>query len=217
MLTRLLHSLDAPIGSVVLVRQGGDHPTVRTAIDTFLAQQMCVRTRDEYGTRRSQSSHQELWKASNFVPPDLHCIPKAKLQMSRFGSVAVYHNDRNTGCSQAWNLVLRYAWRLNAPFAVLLDSDSFFPPGMLGAFHTFVNGMAKQRGFVSALTNEARKQPFSMFSLTRDTIRRAGLFDENIFPPYYENSVCGAPQRARHKHHIRATKCDLCARQHAGH
>ena len=205
LISRLLHSLDTPVGALALVDQPGTGPSVGQAISNFIGQQKCVESTVPWPAVSLHSSASNLGEShiSRFVNPHLHCTPQ--LEGSLFSRILVFRNQQNTGCSHAWNLVLRYAWRIGAPYAVLTDGDIFFPPGNLSSFHTFVvnklhaEGTASQQhtsnptrtqpsgGFFTALTNQGGVQPFSMFAISLALVRRAGLFDENIFPPYYED------------------------------
>ena len=101
----------------------------------------------------------------------------------------------------------RVALRVGPPralYRVLTDGDVFFLPGMLRGFLSFVEAQPENThardgegsssgsssgggGVYSALTSQGHEQPFSMFALSLATVRLAGLFDENIFPPYYED------------------------------
>ena len=76
--------------------------------------------------------------------------------------------------------------------ALPTGADIFFLPGTFGEFLRFVQEESSDPrveqggGLFSAVTNEGHEQTFSMFAITNKTVQRAGLFDENIFPPYYE-------------------------------
>jgi hypothetical protein len=102
-------------------------------------------------------------------------------------------NPVHTGCSGAWNTVFRLypAER----FWILSSNDMAFPPGQLGAFYERTRAAAGDPdvGMVSASTNFGGSAgPSTSFGLRtwavmRQGVLRAGLYDENFYPGYFED------------------------------
>ena len=108
------------------------------------------------------------------------------------------HPD-NLGCAESWNLVLRLGVFLRAPYTIVSNSDVWFMPGQLAAAHSFLSAAAAaDRALAHADAGQAFRfnfqwgdsgaGAFSLFALTPPVLRRVGLFDENIWPCYYEDA-----------------------------
>ena len=138
---------------------------------------------------------------------------------------------RNEGCAVAWNAILRHGFGLGAPYVIVANDDVSFSPWALHAFHSAVmQRLLKDRVPSSNLYPALRasmpnKQSgrhsggnWSLFAFSRGVVERAGYFDENIFPPYYEDddmtirlALLGVPDlRVREASFVHAAK-------HTGH
>ena len=102
-------------------------------------------------------------------------------------------NIRHTGCAKAWNTVIRLYPHHN--FWIMMSDDVFFEPMQLESFYLEnVRSIGSPSlGALSACmrfpNTDTVRSTFGLmaFSITRVAILRTGLFDENIFPAYYED------------------------------
>lgn len=97
--------------------------------------------------------------------------------------------SRWLGVSETWNAVIRFSPA--APWYLILSLDVQFVPGSLEAFAlqfwSDVNQHGACQGFISWL-NPDMFGGYSTFSLSSSFVRLVGLFDENIYPAYYEDT-----------------------------
>lgn len=110
-------------------------------------------------------------------------------------------NINNTGCAQAWNTVIRLY--PGEPFYIYSANDILLPPGGLKTFYHTVKKMQQEDPNLGLLSTQVYygvrtrgmksekiiKTKFNaMFWVyTRQGILRAGLYDENFYPGYFED------------------------------
>lgn len=84
----------------------------------------------------------------------------------------------NLGVPASWNMSFKcFPF---APWHVISNFDVTLPPGALEQMHDASSG--------DRLTLSCASPPWCFFSLGAEVVMRAGLFDEFIFPAYWEDS-----------------------------
>ena len=111
-----------------------------------------------------------------------------------FLSIRHIVNVHHTGCSGAWNTL--YRLYPHHPFWLFAAFDVTYPPGELRKFYGLLLEHSKDPrvGMISAKVNfyyEDKKIRetfgFVQWAVTRSGLMNVGLYDENIFPAYYED------------------------------
>lgn len=82
----------------------------------------------------------------------------------------------NFGVAGSWNLAIKSAPL--APWWAFVNNDITFMPGDLGRL---IEHMGNQGGMGMLLTPSA-------FAVTADCVEKAGYFDENFYPAYFEDN-----------------------------
>lgn len=104
--------------------------------------------------------------------------------------VTVTHMPSNIGCSGAWNLIIKCF--MKEPYWFITNHDLKYEPGFLKMANERI-----QHDDCDILHGNGYSWDF--FGLTEKTVSTVGLFDENFFPGYCEDSDYG----------IRANLCDI--------
>lgn len=97
----------------------------------------------------------------------------------------VSHCPYNTGCAGGWNYHIKH--NPSAPYWLIVNDDVVFGSADLVKF----DGLAECYDVVCSLfpnDHINRWYYFSMFSLTQKVVKTVGLFDENFYPAYYEDT-----------------------------
>ena len=73
--------------------------------------------------------------------------------------------------------MLRYAWRLRAPYTMIVNSDVYFPPTQLEGFHREVMRLRKESegrdgAFVTGRMQNGEPHPFSFYAITRRLVQQ---------------------------------------------
>jgi hypothetical protein len=116
--------------------------------------------------------------------------------MREFPQLEVYHHPVQLGCAGAWNKAL-YA-SADAPWWIVVNHDIMFQPGTLSrlAAHAVALDPAAPEPiepdlgmlFMSVTNYEGHPSAsYSAMVLYRTTVQRVGMFDENLYPAYYED------------------------------
>ena len=106
----------------------------------------------------------------------------------RAGLVAAYsirHFPNQIGCAGGWNQIVYEV--PDAEYWLILNNDVHFEKGNLGRAAAFVEEVMTN-GERTHLIHIAPNYPWSAFALTRQGVADIGLFDENIFPAFYEDT-----------------------------
>lgn len=100
-------------------------------------------------------------------------------QIAKEHGAVVQEPPTNLGVAKSWNLGISLAADLTifCSAATLLD-----PPGLEDWLFRYVDGVERPGFVVPAPVG------FHLFGLHRETIGRIGLFDENIYPAYTEDT-----------------------------
>ena len=86
----------------------------------------------------------------------------------------------NLGVAGSWNLIMQVT--PDAPWWCIVNFDIVFAPGDLERLAQHMESTDRSQGIVAALGT------FSAFGVSRETINRAGWFDENFHPAYFEDN-----------------------------
>ena len=115
-------------------------------------------------------------------------------------TIKVCHMPSNIGCPGAWNLIIKCY--MMCPYWIIVNNDVAFTPGLLQK----MNEAAQVKdGFgtihVSAVLNESEVNesmsgkfnfdllpPFDLFLIKDWVVQTYGLFDENCYPAYCEDT-----------------------------
>mmetsp|Transcript_14715 Transcript_14715/g.24348 ORF Transcript_14715/g.24348 Transcript_14715/m.24348 type:complete len:335 (-) Transcript_14715:546-1550(-) len=112
-----------------------------------------------------------------------------KLQRDRAGCTEdiIRHYPFNLGCSGAWNRQILLT--RNAPWWLLLNGDVAFPEGMLKRLAQYVWKVIEEDKDAAMIMFKFRGSRWMMaaFVVTKDSLRRLGMFDENFYPAWYED------------------------------
>ena len=183
MLRRLYEHLDFPISELVIV-QYGDDADVLAANRDFLSN--CTMSNVSF-----DGHDHPRWSPDYLEGTAQQC----ERPVSTVSRVTFFGQSGNQGVSHGWNLMLRLGWRLGSAYMLVANADIYFHQGQLGRLHGFVrqqmqpNGQPSGvEGFYSCQVHGGGTMPFAMFIVTQALIRRIGLFDENIYPAYFEDT-----------------------------
>eukprot|EP00798_Chlamydomonas_sp_ICE-L_P030584 gene30584-35601_t len=98
-------------------------------------------------------------------------------------------HDTWLGVSESWNTIMMEV--LDAPWVFIVSMDIEFAPGSLQrlAHHAWEDWDKNQldQAFIE-YCNDGMSGGYSAFVMSRSIISKLGMFDENIFPAYYEDS-----------------------------
>ena len=155
---RIVKSIDFPLGELLIIQDGEDKRVLQ-AIDEAVA---------------------ELQYSS------LTLISKVRHVI----------NTQHTGCSRAWNTVFRLY--PEHAFWPMMSDDVYFEAGQLEKFYLALLEIQKPEkvdrvGAISAsmrfpnVTELRTTFGLMAWAITRAATLKAGLFDENFFPAYYED------------------------------
>ncbi len=96
--------------------------------------------------------------------------------------VSVVHMPSNIGCSGAWNLIIKSF--MQAPYWFITNHDLKYEPGFLELAHKRIQ--EENAGIV-----HGKGYSWDFFGITESAVSTCGLFDENFYPGYCEDSDYG--------------------------
>jgi GT2 family glycosyltransferase len=100
-------------------------------------------------------------------------------------NVHITHMPANVGCGGAWNLIIKCF--MNAPYWIISNHDVMFTPGFLAEM--VEHAADEQIGIVfGAKRPNDDHGRWDIFLLKDSTVQKCGLFDENLYPAYCEDS-----------------------------
>jgi GT2 family glycosyltransferase len=100
--------------------------------------------------------------------------------LTREENFMIYRPENNLGVAGSWNMLMDYADKINATHVLMLNDDIY-----LGKDEHVVNYLIKNNtdcDFINSFQN------WCSFILTVDAWKKAGKFDEEFFPAYYEDN-----------------------------
>lgn len=101
--------------------------------------------------------------------------------------VSIVSCTQMLGCSEAWNYIIQKF--THEPWYMISAYDVQFTSGALRNFYTsFIEDANASKADIGQIGYvNMYDGGWNVFALTRALVERAGLFDENIFPAYYED------------------------------
>ena len=101
--------------------------------------------------------------------------PQRDLLGFEWPNARVISMGHNLGVAASWNLIIKLT--ITSPWWVIANSDLVLGPNDLASLETNIKdyGLATMRGL-------------ALFAVTKDTMERAGWFDENFVPAYCEDN-----------------------------
>ena len=107
-------------------------------------------------------------------------------------TIKVCHMPSNIGCSGAWNLIIKCY--MMCPYWIIVNNDVAFTPGLLQKMNEAAQE-SKDCGFVHCSTIVTQPETETLHGLGYDlflikdwVVNSYGLFDENLYPAYYEDT-----------------------------
>jgi GT2 family glycosyltransferase len=97
-------------------------------------------------------------------------------------------SNMNVGVSRGWNYFLK---NFPSSYWLISGDDCFFEPSALEHIAKFMSIPSSLENVFCGLTIKNRNDVpagFNTFIITKLLIQKVGLFDENIYPAYYEDS-----------------------------
>lgn len=90
----------------------------------------------------------------------------------------------NIGCAGWWNLIIKCY--MLSPSWVLVNDDVAFTPGLLKELHT--KSLIENIGMIHGANYYIQSGHYDLFLIKDFVIENYGLFDENCFPAYWEDT-----------------------------
>ena len=100
--------------------------------------------------------------------------------ITREEKFAIYRPAENLGVAKSWNMIMDYADKLDATHVLMLNDDIY-----LGRTEHEIKMVLKNNenaDFINSFQN------WCSYILTVDIWKKAGKFDEEFFPAYYEDN-----------------------------
>ncbi len=109
----------------------------------------------------------------------------AELKHEFIRNIVVCHMPSNIGVAGAWNLIIKCF--MNAPYWIIVNDDVSFGPGLLKEMHNACEA-DPEIGIIHAYEGDFNMGSWDLFLIRDHTIQNYGLFDENLYPAYTEDS-----------------------------
>lgn len=100
--------------------------------------------------------------------------------ITREENFMIYRPEKNLGVAGSWNMLMDYADKINATHVLVLNDDIY-----LGKDENTIKYLIRNNAdcdFINSFQN------WCCFILTVDIWKRAGKFDEEFFPAYFEDN-----------------------------
>ena len=98
--------------------------------------------------------------------------------------IHITHLPSNLGVPSSWNLIIKSY--LMEPYWIISNHDVSFPPGLLKEIATRVND--KSISLIHPHAANFNLGSYDLFVITEKGVKEIGLFDENLYPAYGEDS-----------------------------
>jgi len=108
-----------------------------------------------------------------------------KIKHKFIKNIVVSHMPSNVGVSGAWNLIIKCY--MNCPYWVIVNDDVAFGPGLLKEMYEAAEA-DPEVGLIHAHEGEFDVGSWDLFLIRDSIIQLFGLFDENLYPAYCEDS-----------------------------
>jgi len=99
-------------------------------------------------------------------------------------NIHITHLPSNLGVPAAWNLIIKSF--LMEPYWVISNHDVAFSPGLLEEFSNMAQD--KEISMIHPRAGENNVGTYDLFAITEMGVRIVGLFDENLYPAYGEDT-----------------------------
>jgi hypothetical protein len=99
--------------------------------------------------------------------------------------ILVSHMPANIGVSGAWNLIIKCY--MNSPYWIICNDDVSFGPGFLAEM-VDVSESDVEIGMIHGHKGDFQIGSWDLFLIRDHIIQNYGLFDENLYPAYTEDS-----------------------------
>lgn len=100
------------------------------------------------------------------------------------GKITISHMPGNIGCAAAWNLTIKS--HINAPYWIIVNPDIAFTEGFLQNMLEMAEDL--EVGMVNASAADHGQGSFECFLIKDWLVQSHGLFDENFYPAYLEDT-----------------------------
>jgi GT2 family glycosyltransferase len=100
--------------------------------------------------------------------------------ITREEKFAIYRPAENLGVAKSWNMIMDYADKINATHVLMLNDDIYL--GRTEHEIKMVMRNNENADFINSFSN------WCCFILTVDIWKKAGKFDEEFFPAYFEDN-----------------------------
>jgi GT2 family glycosyltransferase len=100
--------------------------------------------------------------------------------ITREENFMIYRPDKNMGVAKSWNMLMDYADKMNATHVLMLNDDI-----LLGKTEHEIKMVIRNNpdaDFINSFSN------WCSYILTVDVWKKAGKFDEEFFPAYFEDN-----------------------------
>lgn len=98
--------------------------------------------------------------------------------------IKICHLPANIGVAAAWNLIIKS--NINCPFWLISNHDIAFTPGVLEQFYHLAND--NRYDIVNGDSGDFNNGSYELFLVKESLINKIGLFDENFYPAYGEDT-----------------------------
>lgn len=109
----------------------------------------------------------------------------SKINHKFVDKITVSHMPANIGVSGAWNLIIKCY--MKCPYWIICNDDVAFCPGFLKEMHT-VAMSDPEIGMIHGHKGDFNVGSWDLFLIRDNIIQNYGLFDENLYPAYTEDS-----------------------------
>jgi len=99
-------------------------------------------------------------------------------------NIHITHLPSNLGVPAAWNLIIKSF--LMEPYWIISNHDVAFSPGLLEEFSNMAQD--KEISMIHPRAGENNVGTYDLFAITEMGVRIVGLFDENLYPAYGEDT-----------------------------
>ena len=99
-------------------------------------------------------------------------------------NIHICHLPSNIGVAASWNLIVKS--NLSAPYWLISNHDISFTPGILQQFYNLANDSSYD--IIHGDAGDFSNGSYALFLIKDSIINKIGLFDENFYPAYGEDT-----------------------------